>query len=104
MEQIKRRRISTKERNEFYKMYNGRCAYCGAHVTFRGMQIDHKIPLVINGEDTKENMLPACRMCLTMKGNSNVESFRKNVFLTIKLHTGISYPVSFYFERVGVNK
>lgn len=28
MEQIKRRRLSAKERNYFYKMYNGRCRTC----------------------------------------------------------------------------
>ena len=43
-EKIKRRRLSARERNYFYKMYGGRCAYCGTHITFRGMQIDHKIP------------------------------------------------------------
>ena len=52
-EKIKRRRLSARERNYFYKMYGGRCAYCGVKITFRGMQIDHKIPLAINGEDTK---------------------------------------------------
>ena len=48
-DKIKRRRLSAKERNDFYKMYGGRCAYCGTQITFRGMQIDHKIPLAING-------------------------------------------------------
>ena len=74
-EKIKRRRLSARERNYFYKMYDGRCAYCGAQITFRGMQIDHKIPLAINGEDTKENMLPACRTCRRIKGTSDIGYF-----------------------------
>ena len=66
-DKIKRRRLSAKERNDFYKMYGGRCAYCGTQITFRGMQIDHKIPLAINGEGTKENMPHACRQCRRIK-------------------------------------
>ena len=99
MEQIKRRRLSAKVRNDFYKMYGGRCAYCGTQITFRGMQIDHKIPLAINGEDTKENMLPACRTCRRIKGTSDIVYFRKTISLIIFRYTGINEPVRFYFEK-----
>ena len=99
MEQIKRRRLSAKERNDFYKMYGCRCAYCGVKITFRGMQIDHKIPLAINGEDTKENMLPACRTCRRIKGTSDIVYFRKTISLIIFRYTGINEPVRFYFEK-----
>ena len=98
-DKIKRRRLSANERNDFYKMYGGRCAYCGTQITFRGMQIDHKIPLAINGEDTKENMLPACRTCRRIKGTSDIEYFRKTISLIIFRYTGINEPVRFYFEK-----
>ena len=98
-DKIKRRRIPTKERNDFYKMYGGRCAYCGVKITFRGMQIDHKIPLAINGEDTKENMLPACRTCRRIKGTSDIGYFRKTISNIIFRYTGINEPVRFYFEK-----
>lgn len=98
-EKIKRRRLSAKERNDFYKMYGGRCAYCGVKITFRGMQIDHKIPLAINGEDTKENMIPACRTCRRIKGNSDIGHFRKTISLIIFRYAGINDPVRFYFEK-----
>ena len=99
MEQIKRRRLSAKERNDFYKMYGGRCAYCGTQITFRGMQIDNKIPLAINCEYTKENMLPACRTCRRIKGTSDIVYFRKTISLIIFRYTGINEPVRFYFEK-----
>ena len=120
MEQIKRRRLSAKERNDFYKMYGGRCAYCGVKITFRGMQIDHKIPLAINGDDTKENMLPACRSCNKYKHTLDVEGFRE--YLSgipkrvrrddIAFQVGERYgllqenkvPVVFYFEKVRENE
>ena len=98
-DKIKRRRLSAKERNDFYKMYGGRCAYSGTQITFRGMQIDNKIPLAINCEYTKENMLPACRTCRRMKGTSNIEYFRKTISLIIFRYTGINEPVRFYFEK-----
>lgn len=120
MEQIKRRRISAKERNDFYKMYGGRCAYCGTHITFRGMQIDHKKPLYKGGEDTKENMLPACRSCNHYKATMDVEKFRERIAGIpkrvrrddIAFQIGERYgllqennaPVVFYFEKVGRNK
>ena len=98
-EKIKRRRLSARERNYFYKMYGGCCAYCGVKITFRGMQIDHKIPLAINGEDTKENMLPACGTCRRIKGTSDIGYFRKTISLIIFRYTGIIEPLRFYFER-----
>ena len=98
-EKIKRRRLSAKERNDFYKMYGGRCAYCGVKITFRGMQIDHKIPLAINGEDTKENMLPACRTCRIIKGTSDIGYLRKTISRIIFMYTGINEPVRIYFEK-----
>lgn len=77
MEKMKRRRLSARERKHFYDMFNGRCAYCGTAVTFRGMQIDHKKPLANGGEDIPENMLPACRSCNKYKHTLDVEGFRE---------------------------
>ena len=120
MEKIKRRRLSAKERNDFYKMYGGRCAYCGTQITLRGMQIDHLKPLAICGEDTKENMLPACRSCNKYKHTLDVEGFRE--YLSgipkrvrrddIAFQVGERYgllqenkvPVVFYFEKVRENE
>ena len=101
-------------------MYGGRCAYCGTQITFRGMKIDHKNPLAINGEDTKENMLPACRSCNKYKHTLDVEGFRE--YLSgipkrvrrddIAFQVGERYgllqenkvPVVFYFEKVRENE
>lgn len=63
MENVKRRRLSAKERKKIFDMFKGHCACCGAEVTFRGMQMDYMVPLVDGGEDTAENMMPLCRSC-----------------------------------------
>ena len=117
MEKIKRRRLSAIERKKVFDTYNGHCAYCGTRVTFRGMQIDHVKPLAIGGEDTFENMLPACRSCNHYKATMDVEKFRE--YLSgipkrvrrddIAFQVGERYglvqvndvPVVFYFEKVG---
>ena len=118
MEKMKRRRLSAKERKQVYDMYGSRCAYCGVHITFRGMQIDHIKPLGIGGEDALENMLPACRSCNKYKHTLDVEGFRE--YLSgipkrvrrddIAFQVGERYglvqenkvPVVFYFEKAGV--
>lgn len=72
MENVKRRRLSAKERKNVFDMFKGHCAYCGAAVTFRGMQMDYMVPLVDGGEDTAENMMPLCRSC--KKGADGVDA------------------------------
>ena len=116
MEQIKRRRLSAKERKQVFDMCNGHCAYCGTEITFRGMQIEHKKPLRLNGSDTLENMLPACRSCNHYKHTLDVEGFREylagipkrlvrdDVAYQVALRFGIvevkEQDIVFYFEKM----
>lgn len=115
-EAAKRRRLSARERKQVYDMFGGRCAYCGCQVTFRGMQIDHKIPLRTGGEDTIENMYPACRSCNHYKHTLDVEGYRTylqriperlmrdSVAYLAGVRFGLVKPagkkVTFYFEEV----
>ena len=116
MEQIKRRRLSAKERKKVFDTYNGHCAYCGTQVTFRGMQIDHVKPLAIGGEDKLENMFPACRSCNKYKHTLDIEGFRTylegipkrvrrdNIAFQVGERFGLvqanDTKVEFYFEKV----
>lgn len=115
MEQIKRRRLSAKERKQVFDMYNGHCAYCGTEITFRGMQVDHKQPLRIGGEDALENMFPACRSCNHYKATLDIEKFREylegipkrvrrdDIAFQVGERYGLTcayeIPVKFYFEK-----
>ena len=41
----KRRTLTKREREEVLKKYDGHCAYCGAEITLKQMQVDHLIPM-----------------------------------------------------------
>lgn len=86
----------------------------------RVMQVDHVIPIngwSEQGEDTLDNMLPACRSCNHYKSRSALEGFRKMVenMPTVLMRDSVTYknavrfglvtptphPVKFYFEQLG---
>ena len=86
----------------------------------KDMQVDHVIPIngwSEQGEDTLDNMLPACRSCNHYKSRSTLEGFRKMVenMPTFLMRDSVTYknavrfglvtptphPVKFYFEQLG---
>lgn len=97
---------------------SGHCAYCGCVLEYKDMQVDHVEPLngwSTQGEDTLENMFPACRSCNHYKSAMSLESFRKMVenMPTALARDSVTYrnavrfglvnpnphPVTFYFEK-----
>ena len=45
----------------------GRCYYCAKKVAFRGLSMDHLVPLARGGRSTKNNLVPACKNCNNKK-------------------------------------
>lgn len=117
MSKYKRRRLSKDERRKILKKTNGHCAYCGCRLKYNEMQIDHIIPIHIGGEDTENNMLPACKSCNHYKGGSSLETFRRfvekmpstlerdNVTYRNAVRFGLVVPkpqkIIFYFEKMN---
>lgn len=118
-----RRKLTKAERQFVYNKMDGHCAYCGCELKYEDMQVDHIVPLEgwsVQGEDTLENMFPACRSCNHYKGASQLEGFRKMVenmphalmrdSVTYKnaVRFGLvipnPHPVVFYFERIKDNE
>lgn len=57
-------------RSLIYKRDGHKCQYCGST---RRLTIDHVIPRSRGGGDTWENMVVACSICNTKKGNTLLE-------------------------------
>lgn len=116
--EVKRKAIPKKIRQAVYDKCKGHCAYCGCELEYKNMQVDHVVPLNgwnEQGEDTIENMLPACRSCNRYKSRSTLEGFRKMVeampdtlmrdsttyknAVRFGLVTPNKKPIKFYFEK-----
>lgn len=113
---MKRRRITKEERKKIYNKYGGHCAYCGCKIEYKGMQVDHVVPLAKGGKDEEGNMLPSCRSCNHYKATLTAEEFREYVAGipkrlkrdSIPYQVGVRFgmikansEVKFYFEKRG---
>lgn len=122
-------------RKQVFAKYNGHCAYCGKAITIRQMQIDHFVPLrrrtsqeaidrfnrnnvqqIKKGTNDLSNLMPACEICNTVKGEKTLDKFRqiiqtigkdtlkgKNAKLSLAYGLVEYHPhsVKFYFEQSG---
>ena len=89
----KHKAIPKKRRIALYEKYNHKCAYCGCHLEYKDMQVDH-VNSVYANTDLKqtmteeemygeENLLPACRQCNFYKSTMTLENFRKRIRITM---------------------
>lgn len=112
--------INKKTREIVYLKYDGRCAYCGRHILYKDMQVDHFISkreaeAKHFSVDDISNLMPSCRMCNHYKRANKLETFRSYIEkIPHKLYknyiykVGVTYgniipnvkPVKFYFEKV----
>lgn len=114
-----RKRIPAKTRQAVYLKYRGRCAYCGEQIAYKEMQVDHQIPLHLDGEDNEGNYMPACRACNYYKSTMPVDKFREQVrTLPERLRAHFIYrlarkygivvempkEIQFYYETTGAYK
>jgi 5-methylcytosine-specific restriction endonuclease McrA len=62
--------LTVNEWIEILKQYHFKCAYCGKEFDlFDKPTKDHIIPISKGGDNTKENITPACRSCNSKKNN-----------------------------------
>ena len=60
--------LTAQEWIDILKEYKFRCAYCGKEFTLFDRETkDHVIPISKGGDNTKENIVPACRSCNSKK-------------------------------------
>ena len=70
---IEKEIINTLTANEWadiLEQHNNRCAYCGVEFGFFNRpEREHVMPISKGGNNTKENVVPACRSCNAKKNN-----------------------------------
>jgi 5-methylcytosine-specific restriction protein A len=49
------------------KTASGKCFYCEKKFPFRQITMDHLVPLARGGRSTKDNIVPCCKKCNTLK-------------------------------------
>ena len=76
---------------------NGHCWYCGCLVDVFTVTRDHVLPKCRGGTDGWRNIVPACKMCNSRKGNRTTEEFRK-FLATTRRKWRVPGPVVFWFE------
>ncbi len=84
-------------RQAVYAKHNGRCGYCGKHITYKQMQVDHILPKCAGGANHIGNLMPSCRRCNHYKRSLTVSEFRK---LMATLHERIS---DIYIAKVAID-
>ena len=55
-------------RNAIYNSYGKKCKYCTDILKINNMVCDHRIPISMGGESTKDNLQMICARCNTRKG------------------------------------
>lgn len=62
--------LTSQEWLDILEEYNYVCAYCGVEFNCELLPTkDHIIPIIKGGNNTKENIIPACQSCNSMKGS-----------------------------------
>lgn len=99
---MSRKKLTETDRKAIYQKTNGHCAYCGSVLPYKSMQADHIVPLRRGGEDTLDNMLPACRSCNHYKSSMDLEGFRKSLeAMPVKLaRDSVTYKIAVRFGLI----
>lgn len=102
------------KRKAVYHKYGGRCAYCGCHINFPNMSLDHIEPRRNGGSNDINNLNPSCKSCNSKKKHHSMERFRRTMsgFPSFNknqsawlLGQGFEFPTpdyKFYFETFDV--
>lgn len=70
--------LQTVEWIEKLKQSQGRCHYCHAYYGLSHLIIEHATPISWGGNNTKENVVPACIGCNSSKGDRDVETWNRH--------------------------
>ena len=85
-------------REEIYKDWDHKCAYCGAPAT----SLDHIVPKYKSGCSNRHNLVPACRRCNSNKASQPIEEWyrQQDFFTEIRLDAVLTWVKSNTLELV----
>ena len=67
--------ITIKQWRVILKEYDNKCAYCGT--SGDNLEQDHVVPVSKGGNDTKSNIVPACKPCNSSKKDKLLEDWKR---------------------------
>lgn len=79
------------------------CTYCGVPIDSASASSDHLIPESKGGIRSKDNMVPSCRQCNMMKGDMDVEEFKKFLERMIGVEYTMTKIKTGYFKKVALS-
>ena len=86
--EIRRERAKAREMRKSrwwqQKTAPGLCHYCGQKVDFHDLTMDHLVPLARGGRSTKENLVPSCKNCNTLKKTMLPIEWQEHIDGTLK--------------------
>ena len=63
-------------RKKIYKRDNGKCAYCGKHLSFEESTLDHIVPKSLGGKlRAQKNVVLSCWDCNEKKADNDIRLF-----------------------------
>lgn len=65
--------VPTLTRKHLYQRDRGLCMYCGDHIKYKEMQIEHVVPRCQGGRTVWDNIVAACHRCNHSKGSKTPE-------------------------------
>lgn len=101
----KRKPIPKSLRPLVHQKYDGHCAYCGKEIDIKDMQVDHIASHFYGGDNSLDNLNPACRACNYYKGMGDIESLRQRLTdMRVCLHRNFDYRLALAYGLITENE
>jgi 5-methylcytosine-specific restriction endonuclease McrA len=99
------------DRQAVYDKFGGKCAYCGIHLEFKKMQVDHYWPQILAHQQPEldnnrfENLMPSCHKCNNHKHGMRPDFWRHEIERhSDMLQNNTQFQRALRFGQVAITK
>lgn len=78
---------------------HNRCFYCGELLASGKIEIDHIIPVTLNGSGQNKNLCLACYPCNRLKSNKSLDEFKRHL---MEMYPSKLVRGMFFFEFINI--